>query len=159
MKSWNTKGALTNPYDITRYSLWPEGVTKAVFHSSPSCIRMRLYKLRRSNLVMFECRWDERKRITELDCDFVECPVIDTRAQASVVLGHEERAWSSRVRWRANVTLLKSLFDILLHGLLFREGKWKVLNRTLTQPATDLWHSPMASAEVTGRLSSGRRRR
>ncbi len=27
------------------------------------------------------CRWDERKRITELDCDFVECPVIDTQGR------------------------------------------------------------------------------
>ncbi len=29
------RGSLTNPYGITRYSLWPVGVTKAVFHSLP----------------------------------------------------------------------------------------------------------------------------
>ncbi len=28
---------------------------------------------------MFECRWDKRKRITELYCDLVEYPLIDTR--------------------------------------------------------------------------------
>ncbi len=47
---------------------------------------------------MFECRWGERKSITELNCDFVECPVIDTRPQASVLLGHEEKARSRRGR-------------------------------------------------------------
>ncbi len=31
--------------------MWPVGVTKAVFHSSASRIRMRLYVLRRSSLV------------------------------------------------------------------------------------------------------------
>ncbi len=35
--------------------------------------------------------WDERKRITELGYNIVECLVIDTRQQVSVLLGHKEK--------------------------------------------------------------------
>ncbi len=41
---------------------------------------------------MFEWRWDERKRITELGYNIVECLVIDTRQQVSVLLGHKEKS-------------------------------------------------------------------
>ena len=49
--SWNEAGALVNPNGITVYSKDPWYMWKAVFHSSPSAILMRLYPFLRSNLV------------------------------------------------------------------------------------------------------------
>ncbi len=100
---------------------WQNLQRKPVFHSSP-CVSGWGYKRcggptwrkrwLHDSADMFECRWDERKRITELDCDFVECPVIDTRPQASVHLGHEEKAWNSRGRWKT-----KPSFPLDRHGM------------------------------------------
>jgi len=49
--SRNVAGALVNPNGITVYSNKPFLVQKAVFHSSPAVIRIRLYPFFRSNLV------------------------------------------------------------------------------------------------------------
>jgi hypothetical protein len=50
-------GALVSPKGITRYSKWPKGVLKAVFHSSPSRMRTKWYALRRSSLVKTTAPW------------------------------------------------------------------------------------------------------
>ncbi len=49
---------------------------------------------------MFQGCWDERKGITELHSDVIQCPVINTRPQAPVLFGDEKEAGSSRGRGR-----------------------------------------------------------
>ncbi len=39
---------------------------------------------------MFQGCWDERKGITEFNSNIVQGPVVDTRPQASILLGHEK---------------------------------------------------------------------
>lgn len=68
---------------------------------------------------MFKCRWDEGKRIPELDRNLVECTIIYTGPQASVLRRHKEKTRCGRgVGWD-DVALFKSFLHILLHGLLF----------------------------------------
>ena len=49
--AWKLAGALVSPKGITRYSESPRFARKAVFHSSPSAIRIRLYAPFRSSVV------------------------------------------------------------------------------------------------------------
>lgn len=40
-RAWNIAGEFVRPKGITRYSKWPKGEFKAVFHSSPSLMQIR----------------------------------------------------------------------------------------------------------------------
>ncbi len=70
---------------------------------------------------MFQGCWDERKGITELHSDVIQCSVIYTWPLAPVVFGDEKESGSRRGRERADVPLLESVLNVLLHGLLFWE--------------------------------------
>ncbi len=58
-----------------------------------------------SSAELLQCRWDEGKRIPELNRDLIQCPIVDTRPQTTVLLGHEEEARSSRGCRRTDVLL------------------------------------------------------
>jgi hypothetical protein len=53
MKRWKSAGAFVRPKAMTRDSKRPYRVRNAVFHSSPSAMRIRLYAPRTSNLVNY----------------------------------------------------------------------------------------------------------
>lgn len=54
ISDWNTVGAFVSPKGMTKC---PNGVWKAVFHSSPSQIRTKWYAQRRSSLEKIWARW------------------------------------------------------------------------------------------------------
>lgn len=74
--AWKTAGALTSPNGSTRYSKWPMGILKAVFHSSPSLMEMNGYKL----------QW-----VPILNSYFVEPTIIYVGMQRTFLLFHERK--------------------------------------------------------------------
>ncbi len=129
----------------------------AVFHSSPSRIRTRLYALRRSSLEkmrgpteFLERGQDQGKWIGKLNSLGIQNSIINAWPQAPVLLTHEEKAWCRWWTGWPDVTLIKSLLDVFLHSLALRDGQnypWGVYIQ-----AADQWHSPMADEVVTGWL-------
>ncbi len=57
---------------------------------------------------------------------------------------------------RADVALLKSLCNILLHGLCSGIESGYISHGALTLPEADLWRSPMAGVVAAGKLFSDR---
>jgi hypothetical protein len=58
IRCWKDAGALQRPKGITQYSKCPYLVWKAVFHSSPSAIHIRLYAPLRSIFVKYLAVWN-----------------------------------------------------------------------------------------------------
>ncbi len=92
-----------------------------------------------------------------MDCYLVQRPLVDTRSQTSVLLGHEEKkleatgdvegGYSLDVKLPRYTPPWPSVLGVTVD---------KSYHGALAHPESDLLHSPMAGAEVTGRLSSGR---
>ncbi len=102
----------------------------AVFHSSPSKIRTRLYALHRSTFDKIQAPLssskggrDQKKCTREFDGVIIEGPVIDAGLQASVFLAHKEEARGCRRGGRVDESLLESLLDVVLHCLALWDGQ------------------------------------
>ncbi len=73
---------------------------------------------------LLQCSRNEEKWIPKLDRNLIQSPIIYARPQTTVLLCHKEETRSSRgCRW-SDVALLESFLNVLLHGLLLRNGEW-----------------------------------
>ncbi len=103
---------------------------------------------------MFQGCWDERKGITELHSDVIQCLVIYTRPQAPVLFLRRKRIWKQQGTWKGGCTPVGEPpqctppWPSFLGVKVDKSFLW-----ALTHPVADRSRSPMADEVEVVRLS------
>ena len=138
---------MVRPNGMTKYSKWPGGVLKAVFHSSPAWMRMRWQAFLRSSLENlssiqgFKNRINEGKRVLILHSYLIQAVIIKRRRRGR----NKEKPSAHRGGRGTVMTSSLQVSDIFLPGFWLRQvgqllrGKWGTRNKFNSTIIWSVW--------------------